>query len=182
MSERRYSCYKRADVWVQLVSLQSQLHIEVIPNSVIGSALMIRRRDTSEAHNAVVLARSSDWYHYSLNTFDHSMTAIIAGTHDSCVPIPVLALDAMRWYDPLKMRSDWGALEPKLDASGRPIPDTFDQHRRSHYGHNMLIGALMMRRSDALARLATFRKTTRLRIEAEVRHLHRRRPGHPIAV
>lgn len=182
MPERRYSRYKRAEVMEQVIELQESLQIKIVLNSLYGGSVKLRRLEKREDHRAVVLARSSDWYGYSLNTFNHAITAIVAGTHDSCVPVPVLALDAGRWYDPLKMRADWGSLQPQFDAQGQMIPDFFEQHRRSQYGHNMLIGALMCGRSDAQARLATFRRSTRLRIEAEIHRLHKRRVGHPLTL
>jgi len=91
-------------------------------------------------------------------------------------------MDVMRWYEADRMRSDFGKLQPALDESGKPVPDAFDKKRKSAYGHNMLIGALLRRREDALARLATFKDPTRFRIEAEVKRLERRRIGRPLEV
>jgi hypothetical protein len=88
----------------------------------------------------------------------------------------------MKWYEPLKMRSIFGLLQPTLDTNGKLIPDAFDKARKSHYGHNMLIGALMCGREDAIARLQSLPDRTRFRIEAEVRQLHTRRQGRPLVV
>jgi hypothetical protein len=46
----------------------------------------------------------------------------------------------------------------------------------------MLLGALMCRREDALKRLQSLPRSTRLRIEAEVKRLHQRRVGRPLLV
>jgi len=183
--ERRYTKYKQSDVWNIFINLESALKIQVIRNSVHGSSVSLLRLDTSERLRAVILARSSDWYTYRFNCtsqWDHGITAIVCGTHDSCVNVPVLALDAMKWYKPLQMRGIFGPLQPTLDANGKLIPDTFDQARKSHYGHNMLIGALMCEREDARARLNAMRPSTRYRIEAELLNLHSRRQGRPLEV
>jgi hypothetical protein len=98
------------------------------------------------------------------------------------VNVPVLALDAMKWYEAKKMRAIFGTLQPQYDANDKPIPDTFDKARKSHYGHNMLVGALMCGREDAIARLQSLPDRTRFRIEAEMRTLHTRRQGRPLVV
>ena len=182
MPERRYSRYKQEDVWIQLVHHQKVLGIEVIANSVHGNSVSIQH--ASQEYRAVVLARSSDWYYYSLNTiaYRHGITCIIAGTHDSCIDRPVLAMDSMRWYEAGKVRGDFGKLEPTLDPNGTPLPDKFDEARRTQYGHNIFVGALMQRRPDALARLATLKPSTRMRYEAKVNKLQKRKTGHPFIV
>jgi hypothetical protein len=182
MPERRYSRYKQEDVWAQLYQLQHTLHVTVQEGTVYGHSVSVTRDGTS--YRAVVLARSSDWYAYSLNCverFKHELSLLVCGTHDSCVDCPVLALDTMRWYEPKQMRLESLAPTPERDAQGRPT-DLFERRRKSHYGHNMLIGALMCRRPDAFKRLETLRPSTRLRIEAEVRRLHMRRRGRPLKV
>jgi hypothetical protein len=183
MKERRYSQYKQEDVFIQFIHSASVLKVEVL-GAIVGASVSLIRTDTNKRLRAVVLARSSDWYRYSLNypLWQHGCTAVVAGTHDSCLPVPVLALDAMKWYKKHELRDIFGPLQPRYDANDQPIPDTFDQARKSHYGHNMLIGALMCGREDAIARLQTFRPRTRYRIEAELRNLHARRQGRPLVV
>ena len=195
MPERRYSRYKRDDVWRAMMQHQERLGIRVVQDSVHGNSVtIIREKDDKgekvrgevrQEHRAVILARSSDWYYYSLNCTDrylHGITCVIAGTHDSCIDRPVLAMDSMRWYESLKMRSDFGKLEPTLDKSGNALPDAFEKARKTQYGSNMLLGALMQKREDALARLATLKPRTRLRYEQKMRRLARRRTGHPFVV
>jgi hypothetical protein len=182
MPERRYSQYQQEDVWAQLYQLQHRLGVIVQDGTIYGHSVWLTWKNRQV--KAVVLARSSDWYAYSLNCverFKHELDVVVCGTHDSCLDRPVLALDVMHWYEPLKMRLD--SLEPskQRDAQGRPM-DAFEQRRKSHYGHNMLIGALLCGRADAFKRLETLRPSTRLRIEAEVRRLHMRRRGRPLKV
>lgn len=181
--ERRYSRYQAADVWATLYEQQSHLDVQVYDGTVTGNCVQLSRRSTGMPYKAVVLARASDWYTYSLNCQDrwkHGITALVCGTHDSCVPVPVLALDQLKWYEPHQLRIE--SLAPQsLDANGF-VNDAFDRFRKGHYGHNMLIGALMCGRSDATERLAHMHESTRLRIEAKLRKLHQRRSGKPIAV
>lgn len=182
MRERRYSQYKSEDIWTQLYHLQACLSVQVVDGSVNGHSVTLHHN--GQEHRAVILARSSDWYAYSLNCVErirHGLTLIVCGTHDSCIDRPVLALDALRWYDPLEMRVK--SLEPtsKRTANGRP-DDAFERQRKSIYGHNMLVGALMCGRADAVKRLLSLPDSTRWRIEVEVRRLHKRRDGHPLLV
>lgn len=180
--ERRYTRYKQTDVWNMLANLESALKVQVYRGTAHGSSVSLLRLDTNERLRVVILARSSDWYTYRLNCWDHGITAIVCGTHDSCVNVPILAMDTMKWYEAGKMRGIFGPLQPTLDANGKPIPDTFDQARKSHYGHCMLIGALMQGREDARARLQSLPDSTRYRIEVEIVKLHTRRQGRPLEV
>lgn len=95
--ERRYTQYKQEDVFIQLLHYASVLKIQVLGGTVVGYSVSLIRLDTSERLRAVILARSSDWYRLSLNypLWDHGITAVVCGTHDSCINRPVLALDAM---------------------------------------------------------------------------------------
>jgi hypothetical protein len=182
--ERRYTRYKQHDVFLQLCNLAHVLKVQVLEGTLVGASISLLRLDTNKRHRAVILARSSDWYTYSLNIAEwkHGITAVVCGTHDSCINAPVLALDSMKWYEPLRMRKLFGDLQPQFDANDKLVPDSFDQARKSHYGHNMLIGALMCGREDARARLQSLPDSTRFRVEAELRILHTRRQGRPLEV
>jgi hypothetical protein len=180
MKERRYSQYRQADVWATLYQQQTQLGVTVHDGSVHGNSVALTRGE--QAYRAVVFARSSDWYHFSLNCVErwkHGISCIVCGTHDSCVDVSVLAMDSLKWYPPLEMRVK--SLEPKVNANGKPL-DAFEHRRKTQYGHNILVGALMCGRTDAIKRLASLPESTRLRIEAEVRRLHMRRPGRPLTL
>jgi hypothetical protein len=182
--ERRYTQYKQEDVSIHLLHYASVLKVQVLGGTLVGASVSLLRLDTNKRLRAVILARSSDWHVYSLNypLWKHGITAVVCGTHDSCLPIPVLALDSMRWYTPKELRDIFGPLQPQYYENKKPIPDSFDQARKSHYGHNMLIGALMCGLSEATARLQSLPDRTRFRIEAEVRQLHTRRQGRPLVV
>lgn len=183
--ERRYTKYRQDDVWLQLCNLQSALKVQVLIGTLHGCSISLLRLDKkSERLRAVILARSSDWYKFSLNVaeWDHGITAVVCGTHDSCINVPVLALDSMRWYDSLEMRAIFGPLQPVYDDNDKPIPDSFDTARKSHYGHNILIGALLCGLPEATARLQSLHPSTRYRIESELRQLHTRRQGRPIDI
>lgn len=182
MHERRYSRYTRDGTLATLYHLRDQVDAYVLDNSVRGNSVLIVR--SGKQYRAVVLARSSDWYYYSLNcvdTWHHDIRAIACGTHDSCIDIPVFALDTMRWYAAKEARIP-DFTPQTLDEKGRP-DDTFARKwQKGHYGHNIFIGALMCGREDALQRLSILAPSTRYRIEAEVRRLHMRRDGKPLAV
>jgi hypothetical protein len=183
--ERRYTKYRQDDVWLQLCNLASALKVQVLVGTLYGCSISLLRLDNkSERLRAVILARSSDWWQFSLGVSDwnHGITSVVCGTHDSCIDVPVLALDAMRWYDPKEMRDIFGPLQPTYDENDKAIPDSFDQARKSHYGHNMLVGALMCGLPEAIARLQSLNPRTRRRIESELRILHTRRQGRPLVV
>src|SRR5690348_6044292 len=121
MAERRYSQFKVEDVWSQLYHLQARLGVQVHDGTVHGHSVSLTSQ--GKEYRAVVLARSSDWYIYSLKCVEHirhGLTLVVCGTHDSCLDRPVLAMDALRWYDPLEMRIK--SLEPtgKRTPDGRP--------------------------------------------------------------
>jgi len=142
--ERRYTQYTQRDVFLQMNSYQKFLKIQVIEGTLVGASISLLRLDKEKKRlRAVILARSSDWYHYSLNVpeWKHGLTAVVCGTHDSCLIVPVLALDSMKWYETGKMRDIFGPMQPQYDANDKPMPDSFDHARKSVYGHNMLIGA-----------------------------------------
>src|SRR5436309_1416691 len=151
MAERRYSRYQREDVWATLYQQQAALGVVVHDGTVYGNSVMLSR--SGQEYRAVILARSSDWYRYSLNCIErwhHDITCIVCGTHDSCINASVLALDTLRWYEPYSMRVK--TLDPKPGTHSKP-QDAFEHRRKTQYGHNILIGALMCGRPDALKRL-----------------------------
>ena len=140
---------------------------------LLSRSVRVRFRD--KTYQAVVLARSSDWYRYSLNCTErwhHRVTAAIVGTHDSCVQVPVFAVDEMRVYGPAKAILDDFTDETQFS----------DAFRKTEYGHCVLLGALLCKREDARARLAQLRPSTQYRIRAEVRRLQMRKRGRPLRV
>src|SRR5436305_14283422 len=135
MPERRYSHYKQEDVWAQLYQLQHRLGVTVHDGTVYGHSVWLTWNN--QQVKAVILARSSDWYAFSLNCverFKHELAVVVCGTHDSCLDRPVLALDSMRRYDSLKMRLDSLEPAPKRDACGR-LQHAFEVRLHAIYGH-----------------------------------------------
>jgi hypothetical protein len=133
--ERRYSQYRQEDVSIQLLHYASVLKVQVLSGTLVGASVSLLRLDQEKRRlRAVILARSSDWYTYSLNypLWKHGITAVVCGTHDSCLPVPTLALDAMKWYEAKEVRDIFGPLQPTYDANDKAIPDSFDQARKSH--------------------------------------------------
>jgi hypothetical protein len=181
--QRRYSGYRYEDVLVHLAQhtplifenskgRSSQLLFDGVFN--LSRSVQIRYQEKS--YQAVVLARSSDWYYYSLNCTDrwkHHVTAVIVWTHDSCISVPVFALDERRVYGSFKA----AGIENFNDEVQFP-----ERFRKTAYGHHILVGGLMCLRADAQARLATLRPSTQRRIRAEIRRLSMRRRGGPLRV
>ncbi len=80
------------------------------------------------ARLAVVLARSSHYYHYSL--YDHkAFKLVICGLHDSYVQLPVWEMRTNQRYAARMTSVHIGSAE-------------FDRIRATTYGHNILVGAL----------------------------------------
>jgi hypothetical protein len=180
-AKRRYCQYSYEDTQRALQQQQKQMGVRVLAGSASINGRRVRVH--SEKHRrefwTIILARSSEWYRFNLNTYESGIEAAIVGTHDSCLSVPVLAMDSLEWYEPYKTRFEQ-SLPPAPDLSLPDRPDKFDQLRRSHYGHNVLLGALIVGRKEAIDRLMTFPERTRYDIEAEVKHLRHRRPGRPL--
>lgn len=175
MPERRYSKYKRSEVWNLAYQLQSHHGYKLVDGTVQGNSVSLLRKE--KQYKAIILARSSDWYYYRLNfdlRIDITKTVVITATHDSCLPVHCLAFDAGKWYKPGEARIE--------DLS--PANTAFDKMRKTEYGHNILVGALMQERPDAIKRLLdeSFKASTRWRIEAELRQLRRRKVGRPLVI
>ncbi len=173
---RRYTKYSQDDTYLALYAHQAQTGVRIVADSVYGNRLTLDT-DTYGQLQAVILARSSEWYELSLNalTWKHDLQAAVVGTHDSCLPIRVYAVDSMVWYDPFEIRF-------RIAPSETPKDDPFEQRRKTHYGHNVLLGAFICGRQDAIDRVMTLPERTRLRIEAEKRKLLKRRQGRPFKV
>lgn len=181
MPKRHYCQYTLEDTQRAIQHQQRQLGVRILP----GSASSNRRRIRiySEKHRrelwVVILARSSDWYKFCLNTYNSGMEAAVVGTHDSCLSIPVLAMDSLEWYEPYKTRFEQ-SLPPAKDFHLPDKPDKFDRLRRGHYGHCVFVGALIVGRKEAVERLMKLPERTRFDLEAEVKRLRHRRPGRPL--
>ena len=177
---RRYSGYRYEDVLIYLAQHapmtfqdskgRGELRFDGLVN--LGRCVQVRYREKS--YRAVVLAKASDWYHYSLNCTErwhHQVNAAIVGTHDSCLPVPVFAIDELQAYN---------AKRARVEEFTGPVFD--ERYRKSAYGHRMLIGGLMCLRADAWERFDQMPASTRRRIRATVKRLGLRRRGRPLPV
>lgn len=173
---RRYTRYNQDDTYRALYAQQEQTGIRIVKDSAYGNRIAIETDEYGRL-NAVILARSSDWYRYSLNamTWKHGLQAAVVGTHDSCLPVRVYALDSMVWYKPYDIRFH-------IAPSNNPKEDPFERRRKTQYGHNVLLGAFICGRQDAIDRVMTLPERTRLRMEAEKKRLLKRRRGRPFKV
>lgn len=122
----------------------------------------------ARAQQAVVLAKSSDYYHYHLE--DHiEFQLVICGQHDSYLHLPVWEMCTNRRY------------QPRQTAIAIASPD-FERLRCTQFGHNILLGALVGGNQEALAFRDTLPPRTRRRIMREVDALQRKRyRGRPLA-
>lgn len=173
---RRYTKYTQDDTYRALHAHQEQLHMLIVEHSVYGNRLTITSNEYGTL-DVVVLAKSSHWYTYSLNamTWKHGIQAAIVGTHDSCLPVRVMAMDSLEWYEPYAIRFH-------IAPSDDPLNDPFEKRRKTQYGHNVLLGAFICGRKDAIERVMTLKERTRLRYEAQKRKLLKRRRGRPFKV
>jgi hypothetical protein len=178
MPKRRYTKYSFEDTQRAIQHQQRQVGVRILPGSASknGRRIRIAAEKYQRELWAIIVARSSDWYRYNLNTYKSGIEAVIAGTHDSCLSVPVLAMDTLEWTDPYKTRFEQSVAPPK--QAGRD--DSFARFRKSRYGHQVLLGALIVGRKEAIERLMTFPPRTRRDIEAKVKRLRHRRAGRPL--
>ncbi|RAQ97492.1 hypothetical protein [Thermogemmatispora tikiterensis] len=182
--ERRYSGFRVEDALARLACGSLQLagagptegaSYQVQIEGLINRSRLVRVRVMAaaslQAYHAVVLARSSDWYWYSLHCYEHPATAIIAGVHDAVVDVPVIALDEERWYPAGRARIQ--------GFSEQLFPERV---RKTHFGHRLLLSGLLCGRADAFERLWRLPASTRRRILAELKRLRLRRRGRPLAL
>ncbi|SRR5579875_566651 len=205
MAERRYSRYTRQKTWAALFCQHINACYALVPYSATNNSIAIIRCKSPEeaqatmrellnhveecatfygmkqppdqappflekARHAVVLAKSSDYYHYHLA--DHTeLNLVICGLHDSYLHIPVWETRTNKRY------------RARETAVAITSPD-FDRLRKTQFGHNILIGALLNRDQAALAFLQSeaVPKSTRRRIKQEVEALQAKRyRGRPLA-
>lgn len=123
---------------------------------------------TKKLRSAVVLARSSDYYHYHLDDYT-GFSLVICGLHDSYLHLPVWEMRTNRRY------------RPRETAVSLTSPD-FERIRSTHFGHSMLLGALLNGDEQAIAFKKTLPPRTQRRIEREKEELQRTRyRGRPLA-
>jgi hypothetical protein len=187
----RYRLYSVGEILTMILESPASYPVQVVDNTLIHRraehAVRVDLSWAGQRYKAIIFTRSSDWYRYSLHLYaDAEIELVVAGTHDSCLPLPVLSLDSLlatgqgkshialvsphpAWFDAMQTR--W------------PIKDISDAFRKTEYGHAMLIGGLMCKVPEAYERLGQIASAdTRVRISREVQRLQHRRKGHPIKI
>jgi hypothetical protein len=121
---------------------------------------------------AVVLGRSSDWYKYRLNVYAQKFAGvqwIVAGTHDTCVPVPVWCVEDERLYSAYETRISFNDLLQK-----------YEQLRYTAFGHRLILGGMICNLPEAREVAKTLKKSARYALEADVRkHTHMKK-GRPL--
>lgn len=121
-----------------------------------------------KAAHAVVLAKSSDYYHYHLGDYTE-FRLVICGLHDSYLHLPV-------WETRTNTR-----YEPRETSIALTSPD-FPRIRCTQFGHNILVGAIVNGDATALAFLKQLHPRTQRRLRQEAREVqHNRYRGRPLA-
>jgi hypothetical protein len=122
----------------------------------------------TRARDAVVLARSSDYYHYHLSD-QPGLSLVVCGLHDSYLHLPVWEMRTNTRYD------------PRATAVPLATPQ-FETIRSTQFGHTMLLGALINGDQTALTYVKDLPARTRHRIRVEVQEAQDQRyRGRPLA-
>jgi hypothetical protein len=167
-AERAYKRYKLEEALALFHQTHARMGLEIVPGSAIGHTYLARHQELGTIR-LLVLGRSSEWYAYRLNTYADTIGALVCATHDSCLTIPVFALDTPgSYYQPLTTRY-------------HPLSKIPARFFRTERGHKMLLGALLCRLPEAEQVLSGFPRSTRYHMELEVRQLLLRKRGRPIA-
>lgn len=203
MTERPYSRYTREKTWAALYSQHINAGYALVPYSATNNSIALIRCKSPEdvqammrsllehaeecaayygrkqppekapdvlarARHAVILARSSDYHYYHLA--DHTeLRLVVCGLHDSYVHLPVLEMRTNRRYD------------ARETAVSLAAPD-FHHIRRTQFGHNILVGALVYQDKTAQAFKETLPPSTQRRITKEVQEVQETRyRGRPLA-
>lgn len=121
---------------------------------------------------AVLLGRSSDWYKYRLNVYAEQFEGIqwiVAGTHDTCVSVPVWCVEEEKLYNAHETRISFTDLLQK-----------YDRLRFTEFGHKLILGGMICNIPEAKTVAATLKRSARFALEADVRkHTHRKK-GRPL--
>jgi hypothetical protein len=122
---------------------------------------------------AVLLVRSSDWYHYRLNVFGklEGIELIVCATHDACVDLQVWSVEEARIYEP--------------GETAIPLAKLKDRKvRGTKYGSLLFVSALLCSKQEALDILADddFPESTRYRYESKVRYYANLKRGTKLSI
>jgi len=106
------------------------------------------------AGEAVILAQSSDYYHYHLAERS-TLALVVAGQHNSYLHLPVWETRSNKRYEARETAFTIGT-------------SAFARIRATHLGHTILIAALASGDQNAVSYLATLPARTKRRIHNEV--------------
>lgn len=202
MPERRYSKYTREKTWAALHSQHTNAGYALVPYSATNNSIALIRcasaaqveevqRDLLLNHEqecrdfyglrhtpdkapeclqkagyAVILAKSSEYHYYHLEDRTE-LKLVICGLHDSYLHLPVWEMRSNERYPPRK--------------TAVSITDpNFDKIRRTQFGHNILLGALVCGDQAAINFASKLKHPTgwRLRNEAQDLQQHRYKGRH----
>jgi hypothetical protein len=131
------------------------------------------RREKPTEFRAVLLVRSSDWYHYRLNVFGklEGIELIVCATHDSCVDLQVWSVEEAKIYEPGE------TAVPLASLKDRTV-------RGPKYGSLLFVAALLCSKQEALDILADddFPESTRYRYESKVRYYANLKRGTKLSI
>lgn len=121
-----------------------------------------------KARLAVVLARSSDYYHYHLEDYP-DFKLVICGLHDSYLDLPTWEMRTNKRY--------------KTRETATPITaPTFAQIRCTQFGHNILVAAYAKGNQEAIAFVDALPPRTQSRLKREKDELQNQHyRGRPLA-
>jgi hypothetical protein len=119
-----------------------------------------------KAGYAVILAKSSEYHYYHLEDRTE-LKLVICGLHDSYLHLPVWEMRSNKRYP------------PRETAISITDPD-FDRIRRTQFGHNILLGALVCGDQAAIKFASKLKHPTgwRMRNEAQDLQQHRYKGRH----
>ncbi|HLZ62606.1 MAG TPA: hypothetical protein VKR06_37145 [Ktedonosporobacter sp.] len=197
-SPRRYRLYSVGEILTFILEAPESYPLQLVDHTLVHRraerAVRIDVTWQGDRYPAIILTRSSDWYRFSLHLYAMGeVQLVIAGTHDSCLLLPVLSFDTLLAGE---KKDGTVIVHPDKSKAISPLPlwyqpeetrwslrELSDAFRKTEYGHAMLIGGLMCKLPEAYQRLADIpSKDTRLKINREVQRLQHRRPGRPIKI
>jgi hypothetical protein len=132
--------------------------------------ILAKEIKAKKLRTAVVLAKSSDYYHYHIEDIA-AITLVICGLHDSYLHIHVWEMRTNHRY------------RPRETAVSIKDPN-FDQIRRTQFGHSILLAAYAKGNPDAVAFVENerFPERSRTRINREKDEFqHQTYRGRPLA-
>ncbi len=153
-----------ARLFVQHAHALGASSIQQLPGapSTYSVAITDHDRGVVWTHTALILVRSNDYWTKRVHLLRHDLTLLIVWTHDSILPLPVLALDSGHWH------------------SART--HTKQRLSRNRYTAKMLLGELLCGIQSAYDELETLPYQTRHRYLQRVHDLMHRAKGRPLTV